>query len=99
MTKSKKAPAGAPTPTGATERDLNRLTSQDDFTTFSCARQPSDFLLRGEANAIPARDLAKLMGYRDTRPLREAVERARRAGELILISSRGCALSVALRPP
>lgn len=89
MTNTKKAPAGAPTPTGTTERDLNRLTSQDDFTTFPGARQVSAYLMRGAANAISARDLATLMGYRDTRPLREAVERERREGKLILISSRG----------
>lgn len=45
--------------------------------------------MRGEANALPARELAKLMGYADTRPLRLAIERERRAGVLILSGDAG----------
>lgn len=89
MTKTKKAPVGVAAPMGAKERVSNGSIPDTNSTRFSCARQVSAYLLHGAVNAIPARDLAKLMGYHDTRPLREAVERARRAGELILICSEG----------
>lgn len=89
MTKSKKAPAGVGAPARVRERVSNGSIPDTDSTRFSCARQVSVYLLHGEENAIPARDLAKLMGYHDTRPLREAVERERRAGALILSGDAG----------
>lgn len=89
MSKKQKAPAGAPTPTEAKGRDLNRLTSRNDSTTFSCVRQPSAYLLHGAKNAISARELVKIAGFSGKRALREAVERERRAGELILICNKG----------
>lgn len=89
MTKTKKAPAGVAAPMGAKERVSNGSIPNVNSTQFSAARQVSTYLLRGEVNAIPARELAKLMGYRDTRPLRFAVERERRAGELILSGDSG----------
>lgn len=45
-----------------------------------------DYLLPGQANAIPARQLADMMGIRDTRYLRILVERERRNGAVILSS-------------
>lgn len=89
MTKTKKAPAGAATPTEAKRRDLSYSTSQSNITTISIAGQPSAYLSRGVDNALPARELAKLMGFSDTRPLRLAIERERREGVLILSSDRG----------
>lgn len=46
-----------------------------------------DYLLPGQANAIPARQLADMMGIRDTRYLRILVERERRNGAVILSST------------
>lgn len=89
MTKTKKAPAGAATPTEAKRRDLSYSTSQSNITTISIAGQPSAYLSRGVDNALPARELAKLMGYSDTRPLRLAIERERREGVLILSGDAG----------
>lgn len=89
MSEKEKAPAGVAAPTEANERDISVSISQYDSTSFSGARQVCRFLLHGESNAISARELARLMGYRDTRPLRLAVERERRAGALILICERG----------
>lgn len=89
MTKAKKAPAGVAAPTEANERELRCSISQSDYTAFSGVRQPSAYLSRGQENAIAARELARLMGFSGTRPLRLAVERERRAGALILICERG----------
>lgn len=49
----------------------------------------SDFLLPGEALAIPARELCRLAGLEGTRSLRAAIDRERLAGALILASDRG----------
>ncbi len=49
----------------------------------------SNFLLRGERNAISAAQLCEYIGYPNTRLLRLAVERERAAGELILSSEKG----------
>lgn len=46
-----------------------------------------DYLLPGQANAIPARQLADLMGIRSTRYLRNLVERERRNGAVIFSST------------
>ena len=46
-----------------------------------------DYLLPGQANAIPARQLADLMGIRSTRYLRILVETERRNGAVILSST------------
>ena len=46
-----------------------------------------DYLLPGQANAIPARQLADLMGIRSTRYLRLLVESERRNGAVILSST------------
>lgn len=89
MTKREKAPIGAATPTEAKERDMCVSISRYNSTSFSGSRQAAAYLLHGQENAIPARELANLMGYADTRPLRLAVERARREGVLILSSDAG----------
>lgn len=46
-----------------------------------------DYLLPGQANAIPARQLADMMGIKDTRYLRLLVEHERKNGAVILSSS------------
>lgn len=48
-----------------------------------------DFLLPGEALAIPARELCRLAGYENSRSLRSAIERERLGGALILASDMG----------
>lgn len=45
-----------------------------------------DYLRPGRENAIPARQLAAIMGIKDTRYLRLLVERERRNGAVILSS-------------
>lgn len=89
MTRTKKARSNAATLEQARERSLDDVSFYSDNTTFPGARQVSVYLLHGEENAIPARDLATIAGFNGTRALRDAVERERRAGELVLISSRG----------
>lgn len=46
-----------------------------------------DYLLPGQANAIPARQLADLMGIRSTQYLRLLIETERRNGAVILSST------------
>lgn len=46
-----------------------------------------DYLRRGRENAIPARQLANMMGIRNTRYLRLLVESERRNGAVILSST------------
>lgn len=89
MSEKENARSNAATLEQAGERCLDSVSFCSEDTTFSGARQPSTYLSRGESNAIPARELAKLMGFSDTRPLRLAIERERREGVLILSSDRG----------
>lgn len=49
----------------------------------------SDYLLPGEAMAIPARELCRVAGLENTRSLRAAIDRERLEGSLILASDRG----------
>lgn len=46
-----------------------------------------DYLRRGRENAIPARQLADMLGIRDTRYLRHLIARERRNGAVILSST------------
>ena len=46
-----------------------------------------DYLLPGQSNAIPARQLADMLGIRDTRYLRALIEIERRNGAVILSST------------
>lgn len=55
----------------------------------------SDYLLPGEALAIPARELCRVAGYENTRSLRAEIDRERMAGALILASERGYYLPAA----
>ena len=48
----------------------------------------SELLPKGEENAIPARELAKMTGVSDARTLRAIITREREAGELILSTTR-----------
>lgn len=50
--------------------------------------QVKKFLLEGEANALPMRELARLTGVSE-RQVRKLIERERRAGGLILSSGKG----------
>ena len=54
-----------------------------------------DYLLPGEALAIPARDLCHLAGLENARSLRAAIDRERLEGALILASDRGYFLPAA----
>ena len=46
----------------------------------------SDLLHRGKANAVPGRDLVRLLGLQDLRELTQMIEKERRAGEPICAS-------------
>lgn len=89
MTKTKKARSNAATLEQARERSLDGVSFYSDNTMFPGARQVSVYLLHGEENAIPAHDLATIAGFNGTRALRDAVERERRAGALILSGDAG----------
>lgn len=89
MSEQEKAPVGVAAPTEAKGRGLSSLTSHTYFSTFSGVRQASAYLLPGAENAVPARELAKIAGFSSTRVLRDAVERERRAGVLILSGDTG----------
>ena len=54
-----------------------------DFTTPTNARQVSDILPRGAANAVDGQTLAAAMGFKSVRELSKQVERERRAGQPI----------------
>ena len=51
-------------------------------------RRIQAFLLEGEENALPMRELARCAGISERR-LRQLIERERRAGEIILSSDNG----------
>lgn len=89
MSEQEKASVGVAAPTEAKGRDLRCSNSQCDFTTFQGTRQVFPYLLNGEDNAISARELARITGFSSTRVLRDAVERERRAGVLILSGDTG----------
>ena len=46
----------------------------------------TDLLHRGKANAVPGRDLVRLLGLQDLRELTQMIEKERRAGEPICAS-------------
>jgi hypothetical protein len=60
-----------------------------DFTTPTNARQVSDILPRGAANAVDGQTLAAAMGFKSVRELSKQVERERRAGQPICASVSG----------
>ena len=51
-----------------------------EFTTTTPARQVSDFLPHGAANAVDGRALAAVLGFKDRRALSKQIERERRSG-------------------
>lgn len=84
-------------PTAATaEQQEDRKTCRgnsssgfDDTTTAGERQGVSAFLCYGESNAIPGRDLVKLLGLHDLRELTQMIERARRAGVPVCASCAG----------
>lgn len=81
-------------PTAATaEQQEDRKTCRgnsssgfDDTTTAGERQGVSAFLCYGESNAIPGRDLVKLLGLHDLRELTQMIEKARRNGVPICAS-------------
>lgn len=63
--------------------------SIENYTSSPFVRQVSLFIPRGAENAIPARGLARRVGYRGERALRLAIERERREGAVILADDNG----------
>lgn len=61
----------------------------DEFTTATNARQVSDILPRGAANAVDGRTLAAAMGFKSVRELSKRIERERRAGQPICAAVSG----------
>ena len=78
------------------KKDFLSCSPHSDYNTDSQRRKKNsqkgikicDLLYKGEENAIPARDLAKLIGLSNTRALRARITREREAGELILSTMR-----------
>lgn len=89
MTENKKICSAAVTAEQAIGKSAEADLSIEDYTSPPFVRQVSLFIPRGAENAISARELARRVGYRGTRALRLAIERERRAGELILSSGDG----------
>lgn len=85
MEKTRKAPAGAGTPTRAAGKDLAIGFPKSNFITTIGSRQikVSDVLSYGQANAIPLRHLCTLTGL-DGRTVRARIADERRTGTAIL---------------
>lgn len=60
-----------------------------DFTTPTNARQVSDILPHGAANAIEGAALAAVLGFKDRRALSKQIERERRSGHPICAAVAG----------
>ena len=60
-----------------------------EFTTTPTARQVSDFLPHGAANAVDGQTLATAMGFKSVRELSKRIERERRAGQPICAAVSG----------
>ena len=88
MTEKRNARSVAAT-TERANPENEQLFNSTNCTTAPFVCQVSAHLLHGAENAIPARELAKLCGFRGTRALRLAVERERRSGALILSGDDG----------
>lgn len=86
MTENKKARSGAGTSEQACERALEDGTFCNHSNTNKRGIQA--FLLEGEANAIPMRELAKLMGVSE-RQVRKLAERERQNGAFVISSDKG----------
>lgn len=86
MTENEKARSDAGTPEQANERASTDATfiNQSNIK----RRGVQAFLLEGEANALPMRELARLVGVSE-RQARKIIERERRNGSMILSSDNG----------
>ena len=86
MTETKNARSDAGTPEQANERASTDTTfiNQSNIK----RRGVQAFLLEGEANALPMRELARLVGVSE-RQARKIIERERRNGSMILSSDNG----------
>lgn len=86
MTENEKARSDAATPEQANERASTDTTfiNQSNIK----RRGVQAFLLEGEANALPMRELARLVGVSE-RQARKIIERERRNGSMILSSDNG----------
>lgn len=60
-----------------------------DFTTTTPARQVSDFLPHGAANAVDGATLAAVLGFKDRRALSKQIEWERRSGRPICAAVAG----------
>ena len=86
MTENEKARSDAATPEQANERASTdaAFINQSNIK----RRGVQAFLLEGEANALPMRELARLVGVSE-RQVRKIIERERRNGSMILSSDNG----------
>lgn len=91
MSKNEKARSAAATVKRAEAAALSGAAASfcDEFTTATNARQVSDILPRGAANAVDGQTLAAAMGFKSVRELSKQVERERRAGQPICASVSG----------
>ena len=91
MSENKKAPAGAGTPTKATETAalggvaISCLYS----TTPASVRQVTAYLPIGASNAISCKELAAILGYKTLRLLSRQIQRERLAGAPICAAVSG----------
>ncbi len=89
---TKKARPTAATVEQAVGADFAVQASHDQYITGGNARQPgavSSLLMTGEANAVPGKELAALLGVKDAREVSKLVDRDRRAGVPICASVSG----------
>lgn len=86
MTENEKARSDAGTTEQANERASTDTSFSNKFNTNRLNVQ--GFLLEGEANAMPMRELARLVGVSE-RQVRKIIERERRNGSMILSSDNG----------
>ncbi len=86
MTENEKARSDAATPEQANESVSANTTFIDQSNIKR--RGVQAFLLEGEANALPMRELARLVGVSE-RQARKIIERERRNGSMILSSDNG----------
>lgn len=95
MTENKKARSGV----AASEQANERVSVDTSFNKHSNTnrRGIQAFLLEGEPNAIPMRELAKLMGVSD-RQVRKLAERERDNGAFVIASDKGYFLPSADNP-
>lgn len=86
MTENEKARSDAGTPEQANERASTDAAFINQSNIKRCGVQA--FLLEGEANALPMRELARLVGVSE-RQMRKIIERERRNGSMILSPDNG----------